>query len=80
MMQTIYTDAMNAKLLDQARELDLADQLELVEALWDDVAARGAVPPPSAAQKAELDQRIAEPGEPVDWSTVKAEALARIQR
>ena len=53
---------MNAKLLDQARELSLADQLELVEALWDDIARRDAAPPPSAAQKAELDRRIADPG------------------
>jgi len=52
---------MNAKLLDQARELSLADQLDLVDALWDDIAGRGAVPAPSEAQKAELDRRIAEP-------------------
>ena len=71
---------MNAKLFDQARALSLDDQLELIEALWDDIAARGAVPPPNAAQKAELDRRMAEPGDETDWSTVKAEALARIRR
>lgn len=71
---------MNAKLLDQARALSLDDQLELVEALWDDIAARNAVPPPSAAQQRELDRRMAAPGEGVDWSVVKAEALARSRR
>lgn len=79
-VRTIYTGTMNAKLLDQARALSLDDQLELVGALWDDIAGRNAVPPPSDAQKAELDRRIAEPGEATDWSTVKAEALARIRQ
>jgi putative addiction module component (TIGR02574 family) len=60
--------------------MNIDDQLELVEALWGDIAGRGAVPAPSDAQKAELDRRIAKPGEPVEWSTVKAEALARIRR
>lgn len=70
---------MNAKLLDQARALSLDDQLELVEALWDDIAARDAVPPPTSAQKAELDRRVGEPAED-DWAAVKAEALARLRR
>jgi putative addiction module component (TIGR02574 family) len=76
--QTAYTGVMNATLLDQARALSVDDQLELVGALWDDIAARHAVRPPSAVQQAELDHRIAEPGAAADWTTVKAEALARI--
>jgi putative addiction module component (TIGR02574 family) len=79
-VRTIYIGAVDAKLLDQARALSLGDQLELVEALWDDIAGRNAVPSPSDAQKAELDRRIAEPGEATDWSTVKADALAHIRR
>lgn len=78
--RTIYTGAMNAKLLDQARALSLDDQLDLIEALWDDIARRNAVPPPTPEQRAELDRRIAEPGEGTEWSAVKAEALARVRK
>lgn len=70
---------MNANLLDQTRNLSASQRLELVEALWDDIAARGEVPPPSAAQRAELDRRLADPGAGIDWDQVKAEALARVR-
>lgn len=70
---------MNAKLLDEVRALSVADQLQLVEALWNDIADRDAVPPPTAAQKAELDRRLAEPADD-DWRAVKAEALSRTRR
>ncbi|MGQ0622558.1 MAG: addiction module protein [Panacagrimonas sp.] len=75
---------MNPHLLDQARQLSVQDQLELVEALWDVIAKRNAVPPPTDAQKAELDRRLADheanPDDVVPWSEVKASALARIRR
>jgi putative addiction module component (TIGR02574 family) len=73
---------MNTHLLDQARQLSVQDQLALVEALWDDIAKRNAVPPSTAAQVAELERRLADhaanPGDVVPWSEVKASALARI--
>lgn len=73
---------MNTHLLDQARLLSVEEQLELVESLWDDIAKRNAVPPPTDAQKAELDRRLADheanPDDVVPWSEVKASALARI--
>ena len=75
---------MENALLDQARKLSVNEQLELVEALWDNIAKRDACPPPTDAQKAELDRRLADleanPDDSIPWSTVKAEALARIGR
>ncbi|MGB9428936.1 MAG: addiction module protein [Gammaproteobacteria bacterium] len=75
---------MNTQLLDQVRQLSLEDQLDLVEALWDDIAGRNGVPLPTEAQKTELDRRIAEheanPNDTAPWNEVKVEALARIRR
>lgn len=73
---------MNAQLLSQARLLSAEDQIELVEALWDGIAARSEAPPPTDAQMAELDRRLADhqarPDDVVPWGEVKASALARI--
>ena len=75
---------MNTHLLDQARQLSVEEQLELVEALWDEIAKRNATPPPTDTQEAELDRRLADheanPDDVVPWSEVKASALARIGR
>lgn len=75
---------MNTHLLDEARQLSVKDQLELVEALWDEIAKHNAVPPPTAAQKAELDRRLvdheAHPDDVVSWDKVKASARDRIQQ
>ncbi len=75
---------MNTHLLDQAHQLSLQEQLELVEALWDSIAKRNAAPLPTDAQKAELDRRLADhqanPDDVLAWSDVKAAALARIGR
>ena len=75
---------MNTHLLDEARQLSVKDQLELVEALWDEIAKHNAAPPPTAAQKTELDRRVvdheAHPDDVVSWDEVKASARDRIQR
>lgn len=75
---------MNTQLLDQARRLSIEEQIELVEALWDDIASRNAVPHPTEAQKAELDRRLDDygkhPDDVVGWDEVKASALARVGR
>ena len=42
---------MNTQLLQQARVLDIDEQIELVEAIWDGVVSRGAAPPLTEAQK-----------------------------
>jgi putative addiction module component (TIGR02574 family) len=75
---------MNARLFDQVQELPLDEQLELVEALWDSIVERDAVPPLTEAQAAELDRRLADdeanPNEVVSWDEVKADALKIIRR
>ncbi|WP_089724392.1 addiction module protein [Candidatus Thiosymbion oneisti] len=71
-------------LLDQVRQLSVEEQLELVEALWDNIVERNAVPPLTDAQKVELDRRLAEhdanPDDVIPWPEVRASALARIKR
>lgn len=75
---------MNPQLLQQASQLDVDEQIELVEAIWDGIVSRGAAPPITEAQKAELDRRLADhlanPDDVVPWSEVKAAALAKIRR
>jgi putative addiction module component (TIGR02574 family) len=73
---------MNSQLLQQASELDVGEQIELVEAIWDGIVNRGAAPPMTDMQKAELDRRLVEhlanPDDVVPWSEVKATALSKI--
>ncbi len=73
---------MNTQLLQQASVLDIEDQIELVEAIWDNIVSRDAAPALTTAQKIELDSRLADylenPDDVVSWSEVKAAALARI--
>ncbi|MCP4698098.1 MAG: addiction module protein [Gammaproteobacteria bacterium] len=75
---------MNAHFFDQARQLSLDDQIELVEALWDNITEHNAAPLLTKTQKAELDRRLAEheanPEDVISWSAVKASALARIRQ
>ena len=73
---------MNTQLLDQAQQLNVDEQIELVEAIWDGIVERNAVPPLTRAQEAELDSRIADheanPDDVVSWEEVKAAALRRL--
>ena len=61
--------------------LDIDEQIELIEATWDGIVSRGAVPALTAAQTTELDHRIADhlanPNDVVPWGEVKAAALAK---
>ena len=79
-----YNYAMNTSLFDQVRQLSVEEQIELVEALWDNIVERNALPGPTEAQKAELDRRLSEhaahPDDVVPWSEVKSSALTRIRR
>jgi len=72
----------NTKILSEARRMSLDDQLELIEALWADIAIRNAVPGPTDAQKAEMDRRLADheanPDDVVPWDEVKSSALSNI--
>ena len=73
---------MNTHLLQQASVLDVDEQIELVEAIWNGIVSRGAVLSLTEAQKTELDRRLADhlanPNDVVSWSEVKAVALAKI--
>ena len=75
---------MNSQLLQQASELDVDEQIELVEAIWDGIVNRGAAPSMTDRQKGELDRRLvghlANPDDVVPWSEVKATALSKISR
>ncbi len=75
---------MNTNLLDQARKLSLAEQIDLVEALWDGIAGQPDALLPTDAQREELDRRLADhrahPDDVLNWSDVKAAARARLGR
>ncbi len=75
---------MNTQLLHQASVLDIDEQIELVEAIWDGIVSRGAAPSLTVAQKTELDRRLADyianPNNVVSWGDVKAAALAKIRQ
>jgi putative addiction module component (TIGR02574 family) len=76
--------AMNTQLLQQASVLDVDEQIELVEAIWDSIVSRGAAPALTETQKTELDRRLADhlanPNDVIPWSEVKAAALAKIRQ
>jgi putative addiction module component (TIGR02574 family) len=61
----------------------LEDRIKLMQELWDGVVADGYETELTAAQRAELERRIAEddaaPDDVVAWEDVKARALTRIQ-
>lgn len=61
--------------------LEVNEQIDLVEAIWDGIVSRGAAPPLTEAQKTELDRRLADhlanPNDVVPWSEVTAAALAK---
>lgn len=75
---------MNMQLLQQASVLDIDEQIELVEAIWNGIVSRGAVPPLTEAQKIELDRRLADhlenPDDVVSWDEIKASILAKMDR
>lgn len=75
---------MNTQLLEQARVLAIDEQIELVEAIWDGIVSRDAVPSLTEAQKTELDCRLADhiayPNDVIPWSEVKAAVLAKIRQ
>lgn len=73
---------MNTQLLQQARVLDIDEQIELVEAIWDGIVSRGAAPSLTEAQQTELDRRLADhlanPDDVASWNEIKAAALSKI--
>jgi putative addiction module component (TIGR02574 family) len=50
---------MDPRPVNQARELPLAQRIELLDALWESVAEEGYEPPLTPAEAAERDRRLA---------------------
>ena len=66
----------------QAASLSLADRIQLVEDLWDDIADSGEDRPLTGAQRAELDRRLSaierDPLAGRSWDDVKRESRPSI--
>jgi putative addiction module component (TIGR02574 family) len=64
--------------------LSIEDRLAVADAIWDSVAREAEAAPLSAAQRAELERRLADSIERPDavtpWEVVKARALARARK
>lgn len=73
---------MNTTLFRQASLLDIDEQIELVEAIWNGIVSRHAVPLLTLTQKTELDRRLTDhldnPEDVQPWHEVKAAMLAHI--
>ena len=58
--------------------MSVEDRIALVKDIWDSVAIEAGLLPPTPAEKAELDRRLAEddatPDDTVAWETIKAES------
>jgi putative addiction module component (TIGR02574 family) len=65
-------------------QMSVEDRLELVQQIWDSIAAEMEKQALTAAQRAELERRVAaadaNPEESVPWEVVRAEAQARWKR
>ena len=64
--------------------LGIEDRLELVEQIWDSIAADSAAVPLTDPQRTELDRRIADheanPDDVVTWEKVKVAVSERLKR
>ena len=64
--------------------LGIQERLDLVEEIWDSIAADSPDVPLTGAQRAELDRRIADcdasPSDVVPWTEVKASAVERLKQ
>jgi putative addiction module component (TIGR02574 family) len=64
-------------------KLSVAERIQLVEDLWDSIAADTDGPPISDAVKRELDRRMADleanPSDVLDWDDVRARLWSRVK-
>ena len=64
--------------------MSVEERIALVKDIWDSVAIEAGLLLPSAAEKIELDRRLAEddamPDDTVAWETIKTESQTRWQR
>lgn len=65
--------------LPEILKLSVSERIQLVEDIWDSIAAEGDALPLTVEQRAELDRRLADaeanPGVGTPWSEVKARLL-----
>ena len=70
--------------LAEITALSVEERLQLVEAIWESIAAESGQPELTPAQRDELDRRLAShaasPEEVVPWEEVKDQALQRLKR
>ena len=75
---------MTTALLKQAAKLPVPDRIKLVEDIWDSIAEQPDDFPLTAAQKRELDRRLAlmkkHPERAIPWEQAKHEILSRRAR
>ena len=68
---------MSTSILHTAKNLPLAERLELLDALWESIIQEGYEPELTTAQAQELDRRLEahnkNPEDVVTWETVKEE-------
>jgi len=73
-------DAVRSSLLDEIRKLSLAERLQLVENVWDSIAAEGGEFPIPASHREELARRRQEhrrsPEDVVPWEEVRRQLWA----
>ncbi len=73
-------DAMASSLLDEIRKLSLAERIQLVEDVWDSIAAEGEELPIPESHRAELARRREEhrrsPEDVVPWEEVRRQLWA----
>ena len=66
---------MSSPLLETAKNLPLADRVELIDALWESVAREGYDPPVPPEQADELDRRLEahqqNPDNVISWDSIK---------
>lgn len=69
---------------EAVRALSVDQRIELVQAIWDDIADEGTLPALTETQKAELDRRLAaadaDPDDVVSWEAVRARIHDRPRR
>jgi putative addiction module component (TIGR02574 family) len=70
-----YARRVNDLQLEEILKLDVEERLRIVQVIWDSIAAAPAMLPLTPAERAELDQRIAEddadPEDVVSWQEAK---------
>jgi len=74
----------DSHLVETAKGLPLAQRIELIEALWESVAAEGYDPALTPEQAREIDRRVEahrrHPDDVVSWNSIKEELSTKYQK